>query len=147
MSNSPLAADPINRHCVFFPLDRPVSIEEGWQVTVRMHIMPADTMVTWEVSIPKTAGGGPDAQPLATFQHSTFKGMLLSREQLQKTRPGFRPKLTRRGRARASVLALCDGDRPLVDIEDSMSAQYPDLFGTRSQAAVFVAEVLVNYAE
>jgi SAM-dependent methyltransferase len=148
MSNSPTARRPIDRKNAFFPVDQPVPVEVADLITIRMHIMPIDSMVTWKVSVARESGED-SVRPVqvASFQHSTFNGMLLSREQVEKTRPAFTPRLTRRGRARAFVLALCNGQRPLNDIEDAMFSEYHDLFGTRSQAAVFVGEVLANYAE
>src|SRR5206468_2971544 len=76
-----------------------------------------------------------------SFTHSTWKGMLISKEELQRTRPNFVPTLTARGAARLSVLSLCDGRRTLAEIEEEVYRRHPRLFPSRSQAAAFVAEV------
>src|SRR5262245_45421223 len=137
MSNSPLSSQAINRRAVFFPVDRPVAVAPGDTVDVRMCVAPNDTLVTWKVAV----------RGKAAFTHSTWRGMLLSREKLAKTQPHFVPKLTRRGIARASVLDLCDGRTPLTSIEEEMLHRYPDLFQSRQQAAVFVTEVVSAYGE
>jgi protein arginine N-methyltransferase 1 len=137
MSNSPLSSQAINRRTLFFPVDRPVAVAAGDTVDVRMCVAPTDTLVTWKVVV----------RGKATFTHSTWKGMLLSREKLAKTQPDYVPRLTRRGIARASVLDLCDGRTPLASIEEQMLHRYPDLFQSRQQAAVFVTEVVSAYGE
>ena len=137
MSNSPLSAQAINRRTLFFPVDRPVAVVPGDTVDVRMSVAPTDTLVTWKVAV----------RGKAAFTHSTWKGMLLSREQLAKTQPDFVPRLTRRGIARGSVLDLCDGRTSLASIEEEMLQRYPDLFQSRQQAAVFVTEVVSAYGE
>ncbi len=137
MSNSPLSSQAINRRTLFFPVDRPVAVAAGDTVDVRMCVAPTDTLVTWKVAV----------RGKAAFTHSTWKGMLLSREKLAKTQPNYVPRLTRRGIARASVLGLCDGRTPLASIEEQMLHRYPDLFQSRQQAAVFVTEVVSAYGE
>ena len=72
--------------------------------------------------------------------------MLLPRETLARTRPGFVPRLTRRGQARQTVLELCDGVRPLADIEREVYERHRDLFASPDGAQTFVAEVVTRYA-
>ncbi len=79
------------------------------------------------------------------FDHSTAHGLLLSSEDLLKTRPSFVPELTVWGRARQAVLELCDGRQPLDAIEAALAARFPDLFRTRADAAAFVSEVVSPY--
>ncbi|WP_447972601.1 50S ribosomal protein L11 methyltransferase [Nitrospira sp. Kam-Ns4a] len=136
LSNSPLADTPIDRHGVFFPLDRPVELMEGDRVRVRMDIRPADTLVTWNVTVP---GKVHEA-------HSTFQGMLLCEEDLRKTKPSFVPRLTPWGEARLSVLILCDGRRTLAEVEQEVYKRHPTLFRSAAEAAKFVAEVVAPYA-
>ncbi len=140
MSNSPLAAAPINRRNVFFPIDQPVSVAPGDQVKVDMRILPRDTMVTWDVELWR--GGTRQAR----FSHSTFHGMLLSAEDLRRTRPGFVPKLTAWGQARLTVLTLCDGQRTVAEVEAELQRLHPELFRTSAEAAEFAAEVITRYS-
>lgn len=149
MTNSPLAAASINRRNVFFPVDRPVELASGDRVRIAMHIVPAELMITWKVEVWDGALGVPSSDPKlrkAAFQHSTFKGMLVAEEDLQRTQPNFVPKLTPRGEARLSVLNLCDGQRNLADIERELFRRHPDLFRSLGEAAAFVSEVVTRYS-
>lgn len=141
MSNSPLTEQRIDRRNVFLPLDRPVSVQAGDSVTVTMHILPTQIAVTWTTEIRRA-----DAPNPICFTHTTLKGMLISREDLRRTHPTFVPTLTPWGAARLTVLTLCDGKRPLVQIEQEVLRRHPDLFPSLSTAATFVAEVITRYS-
>jgi protein arginine N-methyltransferase 1 len=143
MSNSPLSEQRIDRRNVFFPLDRPIPVQTGDSVTVTMHILPVQIAVTWTIEIHKV--GTPSHEP-PRFTHSTLKGMLISREDLQRTHPTFVPTLSPWGTARLTVLTLCDGKRPLAHIEQELLRRHPDLFPSLSNAATFVAEVVTRYS-
>jgi Ribosomal protein L11 methyltransferase (PrmA) len=106
MSNSPLTAHPINRMNVFFPIDRPVTLEKGDRVQITMHIVPTELIVTWKVDVwgnTDTRQGQERCTRKAQFRHSTFQGMLICKEDLQKTQPEFIPKLSPWGKARLTV--------------------------------------------
>ena len=143
MSNSPLSEQRIDRRNVCFPLDRPVPVQTGDSVSVTMHILPTQIAVTWTIAIRKNGTSAPE--PIQ-FTHSTLKGMLISREDLQRTHPAFVPTLSPWGAARLSVLTLCDGKRPLAQIEHELLRRHPDLFPSLSNAATFVAEVVTRYS-
>lgn len=140
MTNSPLAADSISRRNVFFPIDRPVDIAKGDSIRIRMHIVPAELVVTWKVDV---CGGG---AAKGSFTHSTWKGMLMCEEDLRRTEPGFVPKLSPRGEARLSVVSLCDGRQSLAEIEQEVYRRHQKLFRSPQEAAAFVAEVVTRYS-
>lgn len=135
MSNSPIAPTPINRHNVFFPVDCPVAVKRGDRVRVAMRIIPGESLVAWTVEVNDRR-----------FAHSTFRGMLIAAEDLARTQPGFRPRLSPWGEARRTVLTLCDGRRALAEIEAEVHARHPGLFASPAAAARFVAEVVTRYA-
>lgn len=141
MTNSPLAASRVNRRNVFFPVDRPIDVGPGDEVRVSMQARPEDPTVTWRVAI------GPASAPRAQFTHSTWRGMLVDRELVERTNPLHVPQLTARGRARLSVLQLADGRRTVAEIEREMRRRHADLFRTDGEAATFVAEVLTRYSD
>jgi Ribosomal protein L11 methyltransferase (PrmA) len=147
MSNGPLGPNPIKRRNAFFPIERPVAVEKGDRVKVTMTIRPGDSMITWVVEVdgPQAAGGARSVIK-AKSTHSTFHGMLLCKEDLQKTQPHFIPKLSPRGLARQSVLDLCDGRRTLSEIEQEVYRHHRQLFHSLDQAATFVAEVITRYS-
>jgi protein arginine N-methyltransferase 1 len=141
LTNSPLSTERINRHNVFFPIERPLAVTEGDLVIVEMTIMPVDVMVAWRVQVLDRARSMKDQ-----FTHSTWQGRLTSREELERTRPDFVPHLSPRGHARQTVLSLTDGKRTLVEIEQELFRRHPQLFHSANDAAAFVAEVITRYA-
>jgi len=140
MSNSPLREDVINRRAVFFPIDRPTAVHAGDSVRVKMWISPPDTLVNWRVEVADRYGTVREK-----FSHSTFAGMLICPEDLAKSRPNYVPELTAWGKARRSVVNLCDGKRTIAEIEREVYALHHDLFASLSEASVFVHEVMVPY--
>jgi len=134
MTNAPGDANRIDRRNVVFPIDEPVPLRAGDTVTVSMRIRPSDLLVRWTVEVP----GG------KRFSHSTLAGMLIPREDLERTRPTYVPRLTDRGVARRTVLELCDG-RPLEAIEREVYDRHRELFDSEAAAHVFVAEVVTRY--
>jgi len=139
LSNGP-GPDRLSRQNVFFPIDRPVAVLPGDTVSVAMHVIPADTLLTWDVRVER------GTTALGRFRHSTLNGMLMSRENLRRMKPDFAPVLTPRGAARLSVLELCDGNRQLAEIEQTVFNRHPGLFSSPADAGAFVAEVVSRYA-
>jgi protein arginine N-methyltransferase 1 len=148
MSNGPLESKPIERRNVFFPIDRPVAVAKGDSVRVTMTIQPSESIVAWTVEVRgKPVAEGKNGAAKARFAHSTFQGMLLSKEDLETARPEFMPNLTPRGEARRSILELCDGRTALAEIEREVYRRHPQLFPSSSDVAVFVAEVVSRYSQ
>lgn len=134
MTNSPLSAERIFRRPIVFPLPEAVPVEAGTSIEVSMRIRPADTMYAWDVRVRD-----------ATYKQTTLRGMLITREDLERTAPLYRPILTTRGVARLTVLRLCDGQHSLADIERAVYAEHRDLFSSPAEASTFVAEVVTRY--
>jgi protein arginine N-methyltransferase 1 len=142
LTNAPGAPNRIDRRNVFLPLRERVAVEPGDIVCTSLTIDPIAIMLRWRVEIASAEGSVRHATDA-----STFHGMLMSRDDLRRTRPDFVPVLTAAGRARKTILDLCDGSRPVADIEAEVERRHPSLFDTRVAVAVFVAEVLTRYAE
>ena len=136
MTNAPAAADRINRRPAFLPFDRPLPVNAGDRFDVTMRVLPADSILTWEIA----RADGTDR-----MAHSTWKGLLPMREVLSRTREDAVPTLSEAGVARKSVLELCDGRRTVREIEAAVRARHPQLLTDDQAAAVFVAEVLAVY--
>lgn len=148
LSNSPLFAQRINRRNVFFPIARQVPVEKDERIDLSMTVLPSQTLVSWKVQVWRAES---PTQPgprtiLAESSHSTMQGLLLSREDLERTRPDFVPRLTPWGEARQTVLACCDGSLPLAAIEQEVLRRHPDLFPNLAVASAFVAEVVIRYS-
>lgn len=141
LTNAPGAANRINRNNIFLPLRESVGVGAGDVVNVSIFIQPAQLIVRWRVDIASADG---------TIRHATdactFAGMLIPREDVARTRPGFQPTLTPAGRARKSVLDLCDGVRTIAEVESELLERHRDLFADRADAAAFVAEVVTRYS-
>jgi protein arginine N-methyltransferase 1 len=150
MTNAPGDAARINRRNQVFLLDRAANVAPGEVVRVQMLVRPHDSVVRWIVE--RWASGdalrdGDERARLDRFDQCTFSAMLVSRDDVRRTRPSFVPHLTERGRARKLVLDLADGRATVADIEQALFARYPDLFADASDAGRFVAEVVTRYAE
>ena len=141
MSNSPLAANRIDRRSAVFPVATPTPVTTGDRIRTTMRILPDDLLVSWTVETVR----GERLAPAVRFNHSTLRGMLLAPDRLKRTRPDYVPLLNARGEARRSVLALCDGGRTLEEIEREVYARHAAIFRDRSDAELFVAEVVVGY--
>jgi len=137
MTNAPGDPDRIDRRNVVFPIDPPVDVQSGDDITVSMRIRPSDLLVRWVVAVRN-----------GTYRssHSTLMGMLLTREEMRRTNPHFVPSLTARGEARKTVLALCDGAHTLDCIEREVFGRHRNLFRDYNEAQVFVAEVVTRYS-
>ena len=142
LTNSPRAAQSIDRRNVIFPIAEPVTIGPGDRVSVTMNILASDAQVAWRVDVTSS-----DGQSMRTFSHSTWRGMLLCPEDLRRLRPDHVPTLSPWGLARRSVLELCDGGHSTADIEASVFVRHRDLFHSAADAARFVAEVLIGFSE
>jgi protein arginine N-methyltransferase 1 len=138
MTNSPLDPRRIHRRQVMLPLQPAVDVRPGDRLSVWFHLLPADRVVTWRVELTGSAGS-------RRFAHTTFTGMLLTGEDRILTDPQWIPRLTPAGAARRTVLELCDGERPLRDIEAEVYRRHASLLPTPDDASVFVAEVLAPY--
>lgn len=144
MTNSPIDPDRIARRQAFFPIERPVDVEIGDLVRIVFDIRPIEMVVNWRVAVDRQGPAG--TQTIATFRQSTFEGMLLPKEDVERTRPEARPRLSPAGEARRSILELCEGRRTIAEIEAEVLRRHSNLLRSREQAAVFVAEVLTSYA-
>jgi len=143
LSNSPLAANRIDRRGMVFPVGRPTAVTAGDRVSVEMRILPAQMVMSWAVKVFR--GGA--SEPSDHFAQSTLRGMLIDPEQLRRTRPDYVPGLTARGAARLSVLELCDGRRRLDAIEREVYDRHRALFSDPAAAAAFVADVVAGYSK
>jgi len=133
MTNSPCAAQAIDRSQAFLPIDEPVPVKVGDVLNARIMTRLADNLVAWTVDVP---GAG------RQFRHSTWQGMLWAPEDIIRSQPDRVPMLSREGKARLAVLGFCDGHRSAREIEQRVLEQYPDLFPSRAEISRFVAQAL-----
>ncbi|MGH9347999.1 MAG: 50S ribosomal protein L11 methyltransferase [Vicinamibacterales bacterium] len=136
LSNLPGAGHTVDRCHVFFPIDRPIEVKPGDEIRIGMYIIHDQMLVNWIVEVNGER-----------FEHSTFKGLIVSREELRRMKHDHVPRLTPLGRVRRDVLALCDGERPVKAITGDVWCRHPGLFRSPDDADAFVARVLAENGE
>jgi len=141
ISNSPLSANPVNQQGVILPIAQPVAVTRGDRVTIGMRIAVTSRLVSWTVEV--TDGSG---SRKARFSHSTFRAMLMPRDDLHRTAPGFVPRLDPWMEARRTVLNQCDGARTFDAIVTEIERNHSKLFASRQKAAAFAASVIRRHA-
>jgi SAM-dependent methyltransferase len=133
MTNSPLAQTPIRRPQAFLPVEEGVQVRAGDTVQTTVMARPGEHVIAWNVEC--LAAG-------ARFSHSTWQGMVLSPEDLLRSRPDHVPQLSREGQARMTVLGYCDGKRTAREIEQAVLRDHPDMFPSSAEISDFVFDVL-----
>ena len=141
MTNSPLSGQSIRRRNLFFPIESPIEVSAGDRIRVAMHLLASEPLMRWQVEVI-----GADERRRMVSRHSTWQGLLLCREDLERMRPDRVVRLTPRGAARRTVLELCDGRNTAATIEETLRERHPGLFASSREAARFVAEVIVPYS-
>ncbi len=135
MSNSPLAPDRIDRSQAFLPIDEPVPVARGDLLKATLMLRPADVVIGWSVQSPD--GGRRQS-------HSTWQGMPLAPEDLQRAHPARVPLPGSEARARSIVLGYCDGRRTASEVRDAVAREHPGLLPSAAELERFVAQVLAR---
>jgi protein arginine N-methyltransferase 1 len=135
-TNSPNAPERIDRGQIVLPI-APIDVVAGDLVRIRVRLRPTSLMTEWRVIVTNAAG-----VERANCRRSTFDGMLLASEDLQRNAATARPVLSPRGRARRLALELCDGSHTVAEIERGVRGAFGDVLATEEDAAAFVADVL-----
>ena len=138
MTNSPLSDQAIERCQAFFPIDQPLLVKAGELVNVTVSARPANNLIAWEVRHPATG---------KRFSHSTWQGDVMMPHQLVRSHPDYVPQLSTTARAKALVLALCDGQRSVSEIQAAVRREHPHLFPSEQEIVRFVASVLRSSTE
>jgi protein arginine N-methyltransferase 1 len=142
LTNAPDEPGRVTRRPVVFALPAPRPVTRGDAIEIRLRIIAPLSIVDWRITQIMASGA-----PGWSERGSTFTGLLMSQEDITHTRPDWQPALSATGHARRTVLELCDGQRPLAEIEREVLARHPDVVSSPSAAAVFVAEVVTRYAD
>jgi SAM-dependent methyltransferase len=139
LTNSTLAPVRMERPNVFLPLERPVAVDPGDIIAIKLRIVPEQCLAAWQVTVTGRTGN------LKTrTQTSSLGGLLLPRDEVGKIHPTSMPVLDGRHDAYRTTLNLCDGVRSIADIATELCQRHPDLFGTQRAAEDFVGAVIVR---
>lgn len=136
ITNAPGAGGRINRRVTLLPLDPPVDVVAGDEVSIRLMIRPDEDQIAWQVEVTRSAVF------VRRYRNSSFQGLLVPDETRQGADPGRRPRLTSLGEAQRTVLSLCDGTASLADIERTVLERHGAVLRDAVQAAVFVQDVI-----
>lgn len=129
---------------MFLPIDRAVPVSPKQVVLAQVRIVSLDAILSWSVRIMEA--GDSAAETNATeFEHTSFRTLILTPDDLRKTRPDFTPTLTAWGSAELDALKLCEARRPLEEIQSELSRRFPDLFPTPRQTAEFVGRIMRDH--
>jgi len=133
MSNSPESSSCLSRPQAYLPLDEPLAVRAGDRVRLTIMARPEDEIIAWLVELPDTG---------KRFSHTTFNGLLLDENSLNRSRPDRLAKLSERGRARQVILSYCDGQRTIADVEELVIRDDAGLFPSPHATSWFVNTVL-----
>ena len=138
LTNSPFAADCMDRHQVVLPLSQPVRVACGDTIDMSVRVRPETDMMSWSVEV--KAGNAVKARAA----HSTVNAALFSLEDVRRTNPDRVPSLNTRGEARLLLLGRCREGHTQRDIEQEILSRYGSEFPTPGDAAAFVASALAK---
>lgn len=133
MTNSPTAANALDRPQAYLPLDTSVPAKAGDAIRVTVMARHQDEIIGWVVELPRTG---------ERFAQTTFNGLLLDSDTLTRSRPDRVAQLNDRGRARRVVLSYCDGQRTVAEVQDLVQRDHPDLFPSKAAMSNFISRVL-----
>ncbi len=135
-SNSPFSGRRLAWRQAVFPIETPVVVQAGDTIEAAFEFATHGAWLVWNWAVNAQA-----AKP-ARFRHSTLSAETLSLDGIRRQSPAFVPRLSKRGEAGRTVLALSDGSRTLGEIRDEILRRFPQQFSSRSQAHRFVARLL-----
>jgi protein arginine N-methyltransferase 1 len=141
-SNAPGRTDSIYGQA-FFPLQEPVTVDEGDLVAVEMNasLVGDDYVWGWNTSITDSTG----STSKALFRQSTFRAEPLSAATLSHAKDGFVPALGNTAEADLLCLSLVDGRSSLRDIAARLVARAPRRFESHRQALAHLTRLLDRY--
>jgi len=136
MSNSPLAAEPINRPVAFLPLAEPLTVAAGDELQVRLGMRHTEHLTHWTVT------HSPGGQRAAM---STWHGEWVDANGLALASPLRVPRRSARSEAETLVLGYCDSVRTLAEIEAAVLRDHPALMPSPRAIRQFVAQVIARH--
>ena len=134
MTNSPLAADRIDRPQVFLPFDRPVEARGGEEVEVALSIRHEEGLIAWSTRDPRTQ---------RKQKQSTWSSTILAPADLA-SQSARQAELSGEGLARRIVLGYVDGARTGKQIEQAVLHDYPQLLPSEAEIRRFVQRELAG---
>jgi len=131
---------------IFFPWTRPVNLEPGDVVRVRLrcNLVADDYVYRW---ITEVMGKGEKAAVKASFQQSNFRSFPISPASLRKGGETYVPRCDGDGSIDRFILTSMDGKASVGEIAACLSERFPGRFKARSEALDRVARMSRVYSE
>jgi protein arginine N-methyltransferase 1 len=108
----------------FFPLTRPVSVEEGDRLEAQLKGVLQGESYVWRWSTHVTGG---DGTTRARFEQNSLAVQIPSLQRLMKRAPEYRPRLSSHGAVDRAILGLMDGRLTVEQIAQRIRAMDDDL--------------------
>ena len=127
----------------FFPLPRPVAIEQGDRIELTLKADPVrgDYVWRWDTTILAAV----TLQPRASFSQSTLHGVPLSPGQLRKQSCAYKPSLTEAGQVRSFIMEAMTGDNSVEEIATRLMKRFPKRYAEWKSALDDVTEVSLEF--
>lgn len=142
-SNAPGQPELIYGHA-FFPLQRPVSLDAGDHIDLRLqaNLVDGEYIWRWHTRITDKES----SQVKADFRQSTFYGTPVDPKSLRKQASSFTPCVNQQGQLDRLALELMDGSHPLANIAEAIMQRFPNAFPDWEHALAHVGRLSKKYS-
>ncbi len=130
----------------YFPLERPVRLDPGDQVTVSLAARLVREEYVWVWSTVVREATDP-ARVKARFRQSTFLGTVFVGGAIDAVRDAHIPTLNEDGAVERTLLDLMDGTRNLEQLAAELRARFPDRFRSTREARRLVDEASMRFTQ
>jgi protein arginine N-methyltransferase 1 len=141
LSNAPGKPELIYGH-LFFPMQEPLPVLQKQVITVNVRADLIGDDYVWQWTTVATCPTASDK--IIRYQQSSFFNNVFSVQELGKRSDTYLPSLNREGQLYKRALDLMDGGRPLGQIAQTISEEFPQRFGTAAQALAFISALSVQ---
>ena len=135
IGNVPGDSSTTNFAQAFFPLESPVDVVVGDQLSMRIETH--DGLATrWQVEVMRAG------QSIARFDHSTLQTEALSMTALRKQAADYRPTLTALGAMERDLLDRFDGNHTASELESWLTARSGPVLPSAREAVAFLKQTI-----
>lgn len=127
----------------FFPFPVPVRVRAGDTVVARIRARLAGRSYIWSWSTKVVDGKTGEIRH--SFNQSTFKSKIVTRDQIAPLSPDHVPQENEKLAIERDCLALVGEGRSVADIASVLSQRYPGRFRSETEASKAVSSLLMRY--
>jgi protein arginine N-methyltransferase 1 len=141
-SNAPTLPERVYGRA-FFPLEQPLAIAEGDSLRGEFaaNLVAGEYILRWNTRVADAQG-----RPKATCTQSTFSSRPVLKEDLDRTRPDYRPSLGEAARVDLQVLEAMARGESLAEIAARLAREFPRRFKDPAQALRHAADLSLKYS-